>query len=121
MGPVKVDIAINTEVVPLLPPDMGLHLRILNLPAPKSRKEPPIQACREIFKNRTTTMTDDDFFDFSNIEGFPTTEFFDDANYQVGESSPSDINDCNTYMWRLLPAINMELPARLANILGQLE
>ena len=116
-GPVKVEIAINTDVAPMLP-DVGLHLRILNLPTSESGKEPPIQGNREIFKIGTTTMTNDDLFDFSKMEGFLTTEFFEDANYRVGESSASDINDCNTYVRRLLAAMNMELPKRLSNILA---
>ena len=62
-------------------------------------------------------MINDDLFDFSKMKGFLTTEFFEDANYRVGESSASDINDCNTYVRRLLAAMNMKLPKRLSNIL----
>lgn len=67
-GPVKVEIAINTDVAPMLP-DMGLHLRILNLSTSESGKESPIQGNREIFEIGTTTMINDDLFDFSKMKG----------------------------------------------------
>ena len=115
-GPVKVEIGINTDVAPMLP-DMGLHLRILNLPTSESGRKPPIQGNREIFEIGTTTMTNDDLFDFSKMEGFLTSVFFDDANYRVGETFALDINDCNTYVRRLVAGMNMELPKRLSTIL----
>lgn len=45
----------------------------------------------------------------------------DDANYWVGESFASDIKDCNTYVRRLLAAMNMELSKPLSNILADLD
>lgn len=115
-GPVKVEISINFAVE--APINGGLHLRILNLPATENGKEPPLQGNREVFKVATTEMTNADLFDINKLEGFLTTEFFEDAQYRIGSAYASEINDCNTYVRRLLGAMNVEsVPQRLSDLL----
>lgn len=111
-GPIKVEISINTDVAPLIP-DGGLHLRILELPASESGKEPPIRGNRQIFKVGTTEMSNLELFDINKLEGFLTTEFFTDANYRVGVANAANINDCNTLSRYYCQAMNLNPPDEL--------
>ena len=97
--------------------DIGLYLRILNLLTSESSKESLIQRNREIFEIGTTTIINNDLFNFLKMDSFLITEFFDDVNSRVGESFISDINDCNIYVRRLLAVINIELLRSLRDIL----
>ena len=46
------------------------------------------------------------------------TEFLGDTTCRVGQSVASDINDCNSYVRRLLAGTGLEIPKPLSNILA---
>ena len=119
-GPFKVETNIDFKVTPMFP-EYGLNLRILDQGVKVSGDVPPMKAGRSKFYIGETEMSNKDLFDWETKEGFVTNEFFDDPEYRTGPQYKGSINDCNTYVKKMVSQLGAKLPDDLQKLLDGAE
>ena len=106
---------IDFSVTPMLP-EYGLNLRVLDQGVKASGDVPPVKAGRSMFHVGDVDVSNKVLFDSDTKEGFVTDEFFDDPTYRTGpkfkgvDGKPSTVNDCNTFVKKMVAGLGAKLP-----------